>query len=252
MSRLIVSALALSGGLAWSLTAHADAASDIEQARQFYAQGKAQYEAKDYLGALDDFEHSYALTRSTALLFDIAQAHRLAGSGHCAASRRYYRSYLELEPEAENKREVDERLAEIAGCADAEEQAAAADAKRAAAAATQPNASPATSANTAAPLNPPSHSTPVVAVLTTGVGAALLVTGAVLYFRARQRFHEAERTCPCPEGSFSDWQKLTNLSYGLMAVGGAGVVVGGTYWAISVSRDGARGSSAFLAVDGRF
>jgi hypothetical protein len=74
----------------------------------------------------------------------------------------------------------------------------------------------------------------------------------VLYFRAQQRFNEVKASCPCREGSFSDWQNLTNLSYGLLAVGGAGVAVGGTYWALSASRDGARGSSAFLAINGRF
>jgi hypothetical protein len=89
-------------------------------------------------------------------------------------------------------------------------------------------------------------------VLTTGVGAALLLSGTVLYLRARHRFNEVKASCPCREGSFSDWQNLTNLSYGLLAVGGAGVAVGGTYWAISVSRDNAHGSSAFLGVDGRF
>src|SRR6187402_3168894 len=86
--------------------ARADSPEETARARELYEQGKSRYEAKDYAAAAALFEKSYALHRSPALLFDIAQAHRLTGRGHCAASRRYYRSYLELEPEAENGREV--------------------------------------------------------------------------------------------------------------------------------------------------
>lgn len=247
MKRAIVLGVLI--GLYWPRLALADPTDTLAQAREAYTEGKARYESKEYLAALADFERSYALSQSTALLFDIAQAHRLAGLGHCAASRRYYRSYLELEPNAENAREVSERLSEIKGCADAEEQASAA------AAASPPPAPPLRLVASAAALPPapvPHSRTHTAAVLTTGVGAALLLSGAVLYLRAHQRFNEVKASCPCREGSFSDWQNLTNLSYVLLAVGGAGVAVGGTYWALSVSRDGARGSSAFLAIDGRF
>jgi len=235
--------------LSWPAPALADPSSDTEQARQLYANGKVQYEAKDYLDALANFEQSYALTRSTALLFDIAQAHRLAGEGHCAASRRYYRSYLALEPHAENGREVNERLQEIAACADAEEQARVA---RTAPATATPQAAPSPAPTSIPQVASPHGSTSTVAVLTTGVGAALLLTGSVLYLRARQRFAEARRACPCREGSFSDWEKLSNLSYGLTAVGGAGVAVGGTFWVLGVSRDGPRAASAALSVSGTF
>ncbi|MEO6599006.1 MAG: hypothetical protein ABIQ16_03980, partial [Polyangiaceae bacterium] len=133
---------------------------------------------------------------------------------------------------------------------DAEEQASAA---AAAIPPPAPPVRPVAFAAAAAPPPPAAHSTThTAAVLTTGVGAALLLSGAVLYFRAHQRFSEAKASCPCREGSFSDWQNLTNLSYALLAVGGVGVAVGGTYWALSASRDGARGSTAFLGVDGRF
>ena len=124
MNRPLAAFVVCSSVLGWSASALADEAS-TEQARQAYAQGKEQYEAKDYVAAAASFERSYSLVHSSALLFDIAQAHRLAGRGHCAASRRYYQSYLELEPQAENQREVAERLSEIAPCADAEEQASA-------------------------------------------------------------------------------------------------------------------------------
>jgi tetratricopeptide (TPR) repeat protein len=236
-------------GLCWARPALAEPPSSAEHAREAYAAGKARYESKDYVGALSAFEQSYALSQSTALLFDIAQAHRLAGRGHCAASRRYYRSYLELEPNAENSREVSERLTEIQSCADAEEQASAA---APASPPPSPPARPVAPVSAPGPASPAHSATHTAAMLTTGVGAALLLSGAVLYFRARQRFDEVKASCPCRAGSFSDWQNLSNLSYGLLAVGGAGVAVGGTYWAISVSRDNAHGSSALLAIEGRF
>ncbi len=230
--------------LCWHAPVFAQEPSTTERARQFYEQGKAQYEAKDYVTAAVDFERSYALTQSTALLFDIAQAHRLAGAGHCAASRRYYRSYLELEPSAENGREVGERLDEIAACADAEERATVARSAQ--------SAQSAPPAPITAPVSAPRGSAHTGAVLTTGVSAALLLSGVVLYFRARQRFNEARASCPCPNGSFSDWQKLTDLSYGLMAVGGAGVAVGGTFWVLGIHRDKQRNPSAMLSVGGSF
>ena len=247
MKRRFASLLVLLGVLANARPAIAQAASTSDEARELYAQGKAEYQRLNYAAALSLFEQSYALTHATALLFDIAQAHRLAGTGHCAASRRYYKSYLELEPDAENQREVSERMDEIAACAEAEDRAAAERARRTAAR-PAPALAPAVAARPASPRGGP-HT---AAVLTTGVGAALLLSGAVLYLRARQRFNEAERACPCPEGSFSDWQNLTRLSYGLMVAGGAGVALGGTFWVLSVNHGNARGPSAFLAVDGRF
>jgi len=89
-------------------------------------------------------------------------------------------------------------------------------------------------------------------VLLTGTGATLGVLGAVLYFRARAKFDEARAGCPCPSGSFSDWQALTDVSYGLMLAGAASTVVGTTWW-ISSSTAAAPGKQgAILGYSGVF
>src|SRR5258706_8999722 len=95
-------------------------ASAEPSARELYAQGKAEYAQGHYEQAVQLFERSYALSESPALLFNMAQAHRLAGPDHCADAVALYKSYLAAFPEAENKKEVEERVGELSECADAQ------------------------------------------------------------------------------------------------------------------------------------
>ena len=95
----------------------ARAAEPDPEARRLYAQGKAEYAQGHYVEAIALFERSYALSESTALLFNMAQAHRLAGPAHCADALALYKSYVAAEPGAENRKEVEERIAELGECA---------------------------------------------------------------------------------------------------------------------------------------
>src|SRR5262245_61855900 len=92
------------------------AADPNAEARRLYAEGKAEYAQGHYERAITLFEQSYALSESTALLFNMAQAHRLAGPSHCADARKLYESYLAAQPDAENRREVEERIHELGEC----------------------------------------------------------------------------------------------------------------------------------------
>ena len=69
---------------AFLCSASARAAEQSSEARRLYAEGKAQYAQGHYVDAIALFERSYALSESPALLFNMAQAHRLAGPEHCA------------------------------------------------------------------------------------------------------------------------------------------------------------------------
>jgi hypothetical protein len=89
-------------------------------------------------------------------------------------------------------------------------------------------------------------------VLTTGAGAALLVAGGVLYYRAWDKHQEAERVCPCYPGTYSDWEVLTNVSYALLAVGGATLIGGVTWWVVGEPAQGSTPSRAMLGVSGSF
>lgn len=86
----------------------------------------------------------------------------------------------------------------------------------------------------------------------TGAGAALLVAGGVLFGRAYDKHREAERVCPCYPGTYSDWEVLTNVSYALLAVGGATLAGGVSWWIVAEPRRSNEPASALLGVSGAF
>jgi hypothetical protein len=224
----------------------ARAAEPNVEARQLYAQGKAEYAQGHYAAAIELFERSYALSESSALLFNMAQAHRLAGPGHCSDAVSLYKSYLAAEPEAENEKEVVERIAALGDCS-AEKPV-------------ETPSAPVAPENRAAKVEP-RRATPLPArrsrlptgpVLVTGAGAALLVAGGVLYARAWDKHREAERRCPCYPGTYSRWEVLTNVSYALLAVGGATLGGGVTWWVVGERATSGQPSGALLGVSGRF
>jgi hypothetical protein len=224
----------------------ARAAEPNVEARQLYAQGKAEYAQGHYEAAIALFERSYALSESSALLFNMAQAHRLAGPGHCSDAVSLYKSYLAVEPEAENQKEVVERIAELGDCSveKAVQTAAPPRAPEPASNATAPRPTAAAPARR-------SH-LPTGPVLVTGAGAALLVAGGVLYARAWDKHREAERRCPCYPGTYSTWEVLTNVSYALLAVGGATLGGGVTWWVVGEPATSGQPSGALMGVSGRF
>ncbi len=227
---MLVAALLAAGGAA-------RAQPDDPQARSrvLYEEGSRAYKAGDYPRAIEKFLAAYDLSRAPAILFNIAQAYRLAGS--CDRALEYYRRSLDEEPDASNRDEVEERIDEMQTCADDE-------ARKKAQVTAEPAAQPAASAP--APIavdladeqpERPRTRRSLLPLVTVGVGAAAAVTGGVIYLRARARFDEVEATCPCEPGSFSGWETATDASYVLM---GAGVVAAGAgliWWWTQSHRD---------------
>lgn len=201
------------------------AAADQARSRVLYDQGSRAYRDGDYPRAIELFLAAYELSRAPAILFNVAQAYRL--DGDCERALTYYRRSLEEEPEAANRAEVEERIAEMQRCVDQQPEAAAA-------AISPPAAAPAAVVAAPAPAAPPRRR--VLPLLTIGVGSAAVVTGGVIYLQARARFAEVEPTCPCEPGSFSGWETATDLSYLLMGAGAA-VAGAGVIWWWRESRD---------------
>jgi tetratricopeptide (TPR) repeat protein len=226
----------------------ARAAEPNAEARRLYAEGKAEYAQGHYAEAVGLFERSYALSESPALLFNMAQAHRLAGPAHCSDAVSLYKSYLLAEPDAENQQEVEERIAELGDCTAQQTPETPAPSQPA----------PAASAPTqverrrVAPPAPRRTALPTGPVLVTGSGAALLVAGGVLYARAWGKHREAERRCPCYPGTYSSWEVLANVSYALLAVGGATLAGGVTWWAVAEPSKNGQPARAMLGFAGRF
>lgn len=177
-----------------------------DRARVLYDEGSREYEAGHYESAARLFEQAYDLSRAPALLFNVAQAHRLRGPNGCASAFEAYREYLRLEAQAENRSEVEERIREMQTCVRALE----------------------TGASRAPAVQPPSLRGPAwlgLAGLAAGLG------GAGLYFAARDTYQDAERTGPHAPGTFGWWERATWTSYALMAAGGA-LVVAGVSWGV--------------------
>lgn len=105
----------LSGGTAWAQQAPAGGAttsgSNDEVARGLFQAGKAAYEGGNYTEALSFFEQAYQRSGRPQLLFNIGQvADRLRQDDKALES---FRTYLAQVPEAENRVEVESRIAAI-------------------------------------------------------------------------------------------------------------------------------------------
>jgi tetratricopeptide (TPR) repeat protein len=211
---------------------------DPAHARELYEDGARLYNLGQYENALHAFEQAYAISGAKPLLFNIAQAHRLAGPAHCERALSAYETYLREDPQTSNRIEVEQRIGEMRVCAEHERanQAAPTAVPR-----TPANGEPAKGESPA----PAEERTPPAAnmapIVLTGVGAVLAATGGLLYWQARVKFDHVQGSCPCPDGEFSGWQTATYTSYALLAAGGA-TLAGGVAWWILDRRQSAQRS----------
>jgi tetratricopeptide (TPR) repeat protein len=117
--------------------AHADNTAD---ARAHFDSGNAAYALGDYAAAAAEYEKAFALKPDPALLYNAAQAHRLAGNKQRALL--LYQNYLRVYgKQVSNREEVQRHIATLKAAIESEQQA---------------QTSPPTGT---APLGGPSHST---------------------------------------------------------------------------------------------
>jgi tetratricopeptide (TPR) repeat protein len=81
------------------------------EARLHYERGIAHYNLGEFPAAIDELKQAYALSNAPGLLFNLAQAERLAGQPDQALY--FYRTYLRLEPDAPNRADVEHRIDEM-------------------------------------------------------------------------------------------------------------------------------------------
>lgn len=82
-----------------------------QEARAHYDRGIAHYNLGEFDAAIDEFKQAYALSRAPRLLFNLAQAERLAKRYDQALYS--YQTYLRLAPTAENRADVEQWIAEM-------------------------------------------------------------------------------------------------------------------------------------------
>src|SRR5262245_31730041 len=100
--------LAIGVLLAAAATAHAD---DRATAREHFQKGSKAFALGSYDEAVAEYSAAYRLRDDPALLYNIAQAHRLGG--HAAEALRSYKMYLTLMPRAPNREEVEAKVIEL-------------------------------------------------------------------------------------------------------------------------------------------
>jgi tetratricopeptide (TPR) repeat protein len=103
---LVRTSSALAGSSEGPATPAAAAETENErEARELFTQGQLHYSLGDYEQAITKFRRAYELTSAPGLLFNVAQAHRLAGQ--CKRALDVYRHFIRLAPESEYRAEAD-------------------------------------------------------------------------------------------------------------------------------------------------
>jgi tetratricopeptide (TPR) repeat protein len=83
-------------------------ADDAQSAREHYQKGTSYYDLGRYADAIREFEAAYEIKNDPALLYNLAQSHRLAGNSEQALH--FYRTYLRRVPKAPNRTEIEGRI----------------------------------------------------------------------------------------------------------------------------------------------
>jgi tetratricopeptide (TPR) repeat protein len=99
-------------------TAHADRASE---AKEHYQNATAAFAVGDFLEAAEEYQKAFKLKPDAALLYNAAQAFRLAGKHEKAMI--LYRNYLQLYPKESNRAEVQAQIAKLKEAVAAAERA---------------------------------------------------------------------------------------------------------------------------------
>lgn len=86
---------------------------DVQKAAALYDSGKRHFDIAEYGAAIAAWKEAYLLSSEPLLLFNIAQAHRLAGD--CAQANRFYLNYKRVQPKPTNQAELDSAMAKCAG-----------------------------------------------------------------------------------------------------------------------------------------
>ena len=92
-------------------------AAEPGDAKARYMSGQSHYNLNEFSEALQDFKEAYRLHPDPAFLFNIAQCERQLGDFDEAI--KFYRSYLRNKPDASNAREVQKKIDELRGLAEA-------------------------------------------------------------------------------------------------------------------------------------
>jgi tetratricopeptide (TPR) repeat protein len=101
--------VAVAASVARPAIAHADGSK--KSAKVYYDKGAYEYNLGHFEQAIAAFEKAYELSPVPILLFNIGQCHRQSGNKERAVF--FYRRYLEQAPNADNRADVENRIADL-------------------------------------------------------------------------------------------------------------------------------------------
>jgi tetratricopeptide (TPR) repeat protein len=104
--------------LLWALPA---GAADLEKAKEHFKAGLSAFTLGDFAKAASEYEAAYAIEPDPALLYNAAQAHRLAGNKQRALF--LYQNYLRYFPKVPNRAEVQKHVDNLQAAIASEKQA---------------------------------------------------------------------------------------------------------------------------------
>jgi tetratricopeptide (TPR) repeat protein len=234
-------ALALVTAAAAALPAPARA-ENVSEAREHFRLGSKLYDLQRYDEAALEYERAYVLKEDPALLFNIGQAYRFAGSPAKAIGA--YRAFLRRTPRAPNRVEVEARIAEMQRVLD-EQQAREAlqhreEPKPEPTVETPP--APAPSEPTPAPPPAVEHRRPLklAGIVTAAGGLALVVAGAALEGVAHgdaDSFNRPGMGAVFDAGAESRIKTFETTGWVLIGVGAAALAGGATLVVLGVRHD---------------
>jgi tetratricopeptide (TPR) repeat protein len=86
-------------------------ADDAAAAKKYFVSGSKHFDLGEYTDALNDFKEGYRLKDDPVFLYNIAQCHRLLNQN--TEALRAYKTYLRRAPTAQNRDEVERKIAAI-------------------------------------------------------------------------------------------------------------------------------------------
>jgi tetratricopeptide (TPR) repeat protein len=213
--------------LVLALTASAAAETNVEKARGHFKQGKAFQDAGVFERAAEEFKLAYAADPRPEMLFNIAQAYRLAK--RAAEALDYFKQYLDKQPNGAGADEARKHVVTLTKQIDEE-----AAAKEAPPPTTLPPVAPPPVATPPAP--PPSggRGLRIAGILTASTGIAAVAYGVKLAFDARGAAREIDdHVGPWTEDdkdTFEGGERANRNMKIAYAVGGALVIGGGVLY----------------------
>lgn len=244
---ITVGLLAGTAGVAGAQEPSADAAA---QAREHYQKGKTFYDLNRFDDAVKEFEAAYELRDEPVLLYNIAQSYRLANK--YPEALRFYRSYLRRSPDAPNKAEVEQKIADMERLVEQQNKLAVAKpdntlqpGQKPAETAQQPS-QPATQQPAPAPEAPkPGRLKVYSGIAVAAVGVALVGGGVAMGVLAMGKGHSQEKSTVFQPGLESSGKTFQTVGLALDVVGGAAIAagVGLAVWGVIENRHAAEASA---------